>query len=152
VQPCALESREPLSRKLRVSSHRRQIERWTDLLEQALERSATFPLRMRHQIFSARRQQVEGDERSRSLLRQLCHARGRRMQPQLKRIKVQSSVTGDDDLAIHHAVGRQCFEQCGVKLGKITVQRAQVAALHKKILRTAEYDCAKTVPLRLEQE
>src|SRR5262249_42095634 len=59
---------------------------------------------------------------------------------------------GDDDLAVDDAARRKREKQRGVQLGKVAVERPQVAALHEQLGAAAKNDRAKTVPLRLVEK
>ena len=74
------------------------------------------------------------------------------MQPQLERVEVEASSGRDHDLAVEHAARGQLLEQHLVKLGKVAVERLQIAALDEHVGGAAEHDRAKAVPLGLVQE
>ena len=76
---------------------------------------------------------VERDERGRRLLRELGDARGGRMQSHLQRVEVEPARRGDHDLAVDHAAVGQTGEQGVVQLGKVAVERPQVAALDEHL-------------------
>src|SRR5262245_38975133 len=71
------------------------------------------------------------------------------MKPELERIEVESTRAGDDDLSIHHAVERKVGKQRLAKLGKVAIERSQVAALNEEVGAMAENYPAKAIPLRL---
>ena len=128
------------------------MNRRLDAGEQLLQLNAAFALRHAAQIPSVGREQVERDERGGRLLRQLRDARRGRMQPQLKRVEIETAGRGDHDLAVDHAAVRQAGEERRVQLGKVPVERPQVAALDEHVPAAAEHDRAKPVPFRLVQK
>ena len=70
-------------------------------------------------IASVDREQVEGDERCRRLLRELRDARGGRMQAQLQRVEVEPVRRRDHDLAVDDAaVGQAAREAASCSSGK----------------------------------
>src|SRR5262245_47325082 len=71
------------------------------------------------------------------------------MKPQLERIEVESVRRGNDDLSVHHAVQRKVGKKRVAKLGKVAIERPQIAALNEEVRAMAEHDRAKAVPLRL---
>ena len=95
---------------------------------------------------------VERDERGRRLLRELGHPRGRRMQPQLQQVEIEPAWRRDHNFAVEDAAVRQAGQQGVVQLGKVAVERPQVAALHEHLAPAAKDDGAEPVPLRLVQE
>ena len=121
-------------------------------VERELEAPPALVLRRLPQILAADREQVEGDEGGRRFPGELRHARRRRMQPQLERVEVESMIGGDDDLAVDHASLRQSVQQRVVQLGKVPIERPQIAALDVDVRFAAEHDRAEAVPLRLVQE
>ena len=74
------------------------------------------------------------------------------MQSQLQGIEVEAARRGDDDLAVNDAVVREARQQRVVQLGKIPIERPQVAALDEHLAAAAKDNGAKAVPLRLVQE
>src|SRR5262245_27529170 len=74
------------------------------------------------------------------------------MQSHLKRIEVESVGRRDHDLAVHDAVRWKVGEQMVVQLGKIAIERAQVAALDEHVVVTAKDDGPKPVPFRLVEK
>ena len=71
------------------------------------------------------------------------------MKPELKRIEIKPMCSGNHDLAIEHAIGRQIVEQRLPQLGKVAVKRAQIPALNVEVGLMSKDDRAKPVPLRL---
>ena len=57
------------------------------------------------------------------------------MQPELQRVEIEAARGDDDDLAIDDATRRQPLEQCVVQLGKIAIERLQIAALDVDVAR-----------------
>ena len=55
------------------------------------------------------------------------------MQPQLQRVEVEPVRRGDHDLAVDHAAVRQPLEEDCVQVGKVAVERPQVAALDEDV-------------------
>ena len=74
------------------------------------------------------------------------------MQAQLQRVEVEPARRRDDDLAVEHAAVRQRVEQRRVQLGKVAIERLEVAALDVDVAAAAKDDRAKAVPLRLERK
>jgi hypothetical protein len=60
------------------------------------------------------------------------------MQSKLKGVEVEAARRRDDDLAIEHAAVRQPGDQRVVQLGKVPIERTQVAALDEDVLSAAE--------------
>ena len=83
----------------------------------------------------------------------LRDARRRRMEPQLKGVEVEAPWRRDHDLAVDDAAVRAGGRaNIVVELGKVPVERPQVAALNEDVAAAAEDDGAKPVPLRLVQK
>ena len=144
---------EPVRRQRAVARHRREVDaaarRWPSSSSSGARRSACGAA---IRLLPVRRQQIEGDERGGRLLRELRHARGRGMQPQLQRVEVEPALRGDHDLAVDHAARRQLLaaarraarESSGrAAAGRGSGCRASDVA--------AKHDRAEAVPLRLEQ-
>src|SRR5258705_5466645 len=72
------------------------------------------------------------------------------MNTELERVEVQATVRCDHDFAIENTTARELSAQRFDKLRKISVQRFPVAALNQDFLSVAEDQCAKSIPLRLE--
>ena len=104
------------------------------------------------EVLAVHGQHVERDKRRGRLLRQLRDPRRRRMQPQLQGIEVEAARRGDDDLAVDDTVVREIRQQRVVQLGKVPIERPQVAALDEHVAAAAKHDRAKAVPLRLVEE
>ena len=102
VEAGALEAREPLGGHGRIARRRREMDRRLRGVERELEAPPALVLRRLPQILAVERERVEGDERRGRLLRELRHARRRRMKPQLQRVEVEAVRRGDDDLAVDH--------------------------------------------------
>src|SRR5262245_63539984 len=100
-----------------------------DAVERLFEKDTALALRDGTEIPSIERQGVEGNERRGRRLRELRSARGRRVQPQLQRLEIEPAGRGDYDLAVDDAAIGQPLEQRGVQLGKVAIERPQVAAL-----------------------
>src|SRR2546423_7553141 len=73
------------------------------------------------------------------------------MEPHLQRVEVEASRGRDHDLAVDDAIVRQLLEQRIVQLGKVAIERPQIAALDVEVVAAAEHDRAESVPLRLVQ-
>src|SRR6266702_1439056 len=73
------------------------------------------------------------------------------MNAELECVEVQSTSRCDHDFAVENATVRQLSPQRFHKLRKIPVQRFPVAALNQDFVGLAEDQCAKSIPLRLEQ-
>ena len=74
------------------------------------------------------------------------------MQPLLQRVEIEAPLGADDDLAVDDAALGQDFAQRFGQLGKVTVERPQVAALDHHLAALAEHDGAEAIPFRFEQE
>jgi hypothetical protein len=74
------------------------------------------------------------------------------MQSQLQRVEIEPLRRRDDDLAVDDATGGQQTKQRLVQLGKVAVQRPQIAALDEHIVITSKDDGAEPVPLRLVEQ
>src|SRR6187549_1529850 len=74
------------------------------------------------------------------------------MQPHLQRVEVQAAPRCDDDLAVEDTVGWQMRVEDVVQVGKVTIERPQVATLNVNVIRAAKHERAKAVPLRLEEK
>ena len=74
------------------------------------------------------------------------------MQPQLEQVEIEPARRRDHDLAVHDAAVRQTGQQGVMQLGKVAVERTQVAALDEHLGPAAKDDGAEPVPLRLVQE
>ena len=113
---------------------------------------AALALRRAAHVAAVGGEQIERDELRRRLLRELGDARRGRMQPELQRVEVEAARRRDHDLAVEHAAGRQRVEKRGVQLGKVAIERLEIAALDEHVGAAAKDDRAKSVPLRLVQE
>src|SRR5215204_1056268 len=74
------------------------------------------------------------------------------MQSQLQRIEIEDAVLGNHDLAVDDASRRQALEKRIVQLRKISIERLEITALNVDVVRAAEDDGAKAIPLGLEQQ
>ena len=74
------------------------------------------------------------------------------MQTLLQGIEVESRACGHHDLAIDDAAGGQTLRKQVVQLGKVSIERTQLAALNHHLPAVAKDQRAKAVPLRLEEE
>src|SRR4030095_1363786 len=74
------------------------------------------------------------------------------MQPQLQRLEIEALSSRDHDLAVHHAAVRQRTQKDVVQLGKVAIERPQIAALDGDLPRRAEDDGSEAVPLGLVEE
>ena len=151
VEAGALELAQPRRGDVAVVRHRRQVERRPRRAEKLLERGAPARLGLVDAALSGRGEQVEGHERRRRRERELGDARRRRVKALLQRVEVEASGADDDDLAIDdRAVGKE-RDQRAAQLGKVAVERAQVAALDRNLARPRpKDDGTKAVPLGLE--
>ena len=135
-----------------IARHRRQVDRRLDARERALEPRAPLALRRRADVAAIDREQIERDERRRRLLRQLRDARRRRMQPHLQRVEVEAARRRDHDLAVDDAAVRQAGEQRVVQLGKVAIERPQVAALDEQLARRRERRSRESRPTSARTE
>ena len=69
------------------------------------------------------------------------------MQAQLQRVEVEAACRGDDDLAVNDASRRQGMRERGTELGKVAVQRAEIATLDVDTRLAAKDDGPEPVPL-----
>jgi hypothetical protein len=113
---------------------------------------ATLVHRQFAKIASVDREQIERDKRRRRLLRELGDAGGGGMQAELERVEVEAARSGNHDLAIDDAAGRQRGEQRLVQLGKIAIEWTQVPALDVDVIIAAKNDGAEAVPFRFEEK
>ena len=74
------------------------------------------------------------------------------MESHLERVEVEPTRRGDHDLAIHHRPPGQTGQKGGVQLGKVAVERPQVAALNEHVVRAAKDDRPEPVPFRLVEK
>ena len=74
------------------------------------------------------------------------------MQPKLQQIEIQSVCGDDDDFTVDDRPGRELLEECVVKLGKVAIERPEVAALNVDVGLAAEDDRPEAVPFGLVQE
>ena len=74
------------------------------------------------------------------------------MEAKLQRVEVESSWRRNHDLAVHDDAGRDLCEDGVVHVGKVPIERLQIAALDVDVIAAAKDDRAKAVPLRLVQE
>jgi hypothetical protein len=74
------------------------------------------------------------------------------VQAQLERVEVQPVRRRDHNLSVDDAALRERTQERLVQLGKVAIERAQVAALDVDVGGGTEHDRAEAVPLRLEQE
>ncbi len=71
VEARAFEARQPVSGKLAIARHGREMDGRDDLSKRPLERGTALLLGQRPQIAITQREQIEGDERRRDFFRQL---------------------------------------------------------------------------------
>src|SRR6476620_4445983 len=75
------------------------------------------------------------------------------MKPHLQRVEVEPLGSGNDDLAIDDTAVGQPESEGVVELGKVAVQRLQVAALDEHLAGSAaKDDRAEAVPLRFVEK
>src|SRR6188474_1296450 len=74
------------------------------------------------------------------------------MQAHLQGIEIQAVGTCDDDFAVEDASVRQPLQKHVVELRKVPIEWPEVAALDEDVGCSAKHQCAKSVPLRLEEE
>jgi hypothetical protein len=151
IEPRALEARQPIQCDGAIPCCGGEIHRGRNFRQQPLELNPALALRCRHQIASPARQQIEGNKGSRCLLRQLLHPRGRGMEPELQRVKIQPLRGRNHDLAVHHAVPGQLLYQRVVQFRKVAIERPGIAALDVNVVRAAKHNGTKPVPLGLVQ-
>jgi hypothetical protein len=71
------------------------------------------------------------------------------MQPQLQGVEVEAVRRRDHDLAVDDTFCRQPLMQRVAQLGKVAIERAQIAALDEDTGTAAKDDGAEAVPLRV---
>ena len=152
VEARALEAIEPLGRERAIARHRSQVNRRHTLAEQGFETSPALAQWSRAEIEAVDRQQVEADKTGRRRLGQLRDARRRRMQPQLQGVEVEPLRRGNHDLPVDDAPRGQALAEHRMKVGKVPVERPQIAALNVDVRRTAEHDRAEAIPFRLVEK
>src|SRR5580700_3654246 len=95
-------------------------------------------------------QEVEKDDRCRTLPGKQFHPRGSWMNPKLQFLEVEPIVLCDNDFAVENASSGQLRIQRLEQLRKVSIQRFRIAALNKDFAPVTEDQCAKPVPLRFE--
>ena len=140
------------SRLRAVACHRRQVDRRFGVREQPLQPHAPLALGDGAQVLPVDGDCVERDERGGRVLRELGDARRGRVESHLQGVEVEPARCGDHDLAVQHRAGREPGQQGVMQLGKVAVERPQIAALDEDLCRAAEHDRAKPVPLRLVEK
>ena len=83
------------------------------------------------------------------MLSEQLDARSGRVNAQLKSVKVESAVAGDDEFAIENALFRKLLAQRIKHLGKVSVEGLLVAALEKDFVAIAKDKDSETIPLGL---
>ena len=73
------------------------------------------------------------------------------MDPEQQRLELQPLWTGDDHLAVQDASFRQLLAERGRKLGKVAIQRLELAALRIDLVSVSKDERAEAVPFRLEE-
>src|SRR5689334_16738877 len=71
------------------------------------------------------------------------------MEPQLQLLELEPAVSRDDDLSVEHTALRQLRAERDDELGKIAIERLEIAALREDVVAVAEHERAEAVPLRL---
>jgi hypothetical protein len=151
VEPGALEPVEPVGGRRAVAGRRRQVDRRLDAEERLLQPRAPLVLRHLAQILVAECQQVPRHEARRRLGGEHVDPRRGRVDAQQQRLEVERAVAGDDHLAVDDAALRQRgLERLG-QLGKVAIERLEVARLREHLVAVAEHDRPEAVPLGLEQ-
>ncbi len=74
------------------------------------------------------------------------------MQPQLQRVEVEPLRRGNHDLPVDDAPGRKPLAEDRMEIGKIAVERPQIAALDVDVRRLAEDEGAEAIPFRLVEK
>jgi len=72
------------------------------------------------------------------------------MKPELQRSEIEFVISDDDDLSIENAPLGQSGPQRVDEFGKIPVQRLLITALNQDLIAVTKDECAKSIPLWLE--
>src|SRR5215469_6044284 len=150
IEPRAFEPAEPISSNGTVLSRRRYMDGGRRRREYGLQFISARGQRLGAKIAILEAQQIEEDHRRGGLLGKHLDSRRSRMKPQLQRIKVETILTHNDDLAIENAAIRQGLRERLQKLGEIAIKRFFVAALDQDFISVAEDECPKAIPLGFE--
>src|SRR5690606_14763221 len=151
VQSSALKLLEPPLTRFAVSCDGSQIDRGRNALQKVLEPSATFFLRLGHEVLPVDGEEIESDERGRRLGRQFLNAGAGGMEAKLQGVEIQAAVHPNDDLSIHHAARRKQFEAGLVYVWKVAIEGPLIAALDVDIRISPEDQRPKAIPLRLDE-
>src|SRR5271163_166887 len=95
-------------------------------------------------------QEVEKDDRCRTLPGKQFHPRGSWMNPKLQFLEVEPIVRCDNDFTVENTSSGQLRIQRLEQLGKVSIQRFRIAALNMDFALVAEDQGAKSIPLRFE--
>src|SRR5437868_330794 len=150
VEARALKPAEPVLGKLPIASGGRNVNRRSSVGHHTLKPFAALLERNLSEVAGTVAEQVEKDNRRRSLLGQHAHTRFGGMKPELQRIKIQTVLCSDYDLTVDHAARWELRPKRIEQLRKVPIQRLQVAALQQDVVAVPEDDCPETIPLRLE--
>ena len=74
------------------------------------------------------------------------------MKPHLQGIEIKPVECGNHDFTVKHAAVSQGAEKRIVQLGKVPIERSQIAALNEDLTRAAKDNRPKPVPLRFVEE
>ena len=152
VEPGALERAEPLLGLGRVARRPGQVDRGYDARERLLEPGPAHLERLVDQRLVAEREQVEGHEAGRRLLRQHPHPRVGGVDPLLQPLELEPVADAHEDLAVDDAaLGQRRLHRLD-HLGEVAGQRLGVAAGQLDLVPVAEHEGPEPVPLGLEQQ
>ena len=117
----------------------------------SIDQFAPLALRRRAQILIAQGEHVPADERRRSLFGEHAYPRFRRVYAQQQRLELESVRPRNHDLTVDDATFRQVRPERGRQLGKVSIERLEVATLDEDRVAIAEDDRPEAVPLGLEE-
>src|SRR5579863_10403471 len=119
-------------------------------VQQRLQLFAPLLERFASPITVSLAQEVEKDDRCRTLQRKQFNPRGSWMNPKLQFLEVEPIVLCDNDFAVENASSGQLRIQRLKQLGKVSIQRFRIAALNKDFVPVAEDQHPEAIPFRFK--
>ena len=153
VEAGALEPRQPLRRQVAVARHRRQMDWRLHVRQQALQPLATLALRRRRagprrrRRAHRRRRTTPASPAASFATRDAAGCSRNCSASKSSPCGVAMTISPSSD-----AVRPGAAKQRVVQVGKVAIERPQIAALDEHVVAAAKDDGAKAVPLRLVEE
>ena len=132
-----------------IASRRGQVNRSRRAGQSLLESNPTLLEGQRGVVNVIEGQQIEGDEASRSLLREQLDTAGGGMDALLQHLELEPVPDDDDDLPIDDAAFRQVLFDRLNQFGEVARHRPLVTGADLDLIAIPEDDRSEAIPLRL---